>query len=67
MSEELLRTRINAVFDREIARIEKIRCDLPTPHDVSLWSVVEEYKALRIELLEDELTNQRTLPLHDWF
>jgi len=28
---------------------------------------VEEYKALRIELLEDELTNQRTLPLHDWF
>jgi len=53
-SEDLLRTHINAVFDREIARVEKIICDIAGQNKVSLYLVVEEYKEIRRELLGDK-------------
>jgi hypothetical protein len=54
MGEELLRERIKNVFEREIDRVEQIRRDIPGKNEVGLFYVVEEYKEILREILEED-------------
>ena len=54
MGEELLRERIKNVFEREIDRVEQIRRDIPGKNEVGLLYVVEEYKEILREILEED-------------
>ena len=54
MGEELLRERIKNVFEREIDRVEQIRRDHPSKNEVGLFYVVEEYKEILREILEED-------------
>jgi formate dehydrogenase maturation protein FdhE len=54
MGEELLRERIKNVFEREIDRVEQISRDNPLKDNVRLIFVVEEYKEILREILEED-------------
>ena len=54
MGEELLRERIKNVFEREIDRVEQIRRDIPGKNEVGLFYVVEEYKEILREILDED-------------
>ena len=54
MGEEILRERIKNVFEREIDRVEQIRRDHPGKNEVGLFYVVEEYKEILREILEED-------------
>jgi hypothetical protein len=54
MCEEILRERIKKVFEREIDRVEQIRRDIPGKNKVSLLFVVEEYKEILREILDED-------------
>ena len=54
MCEELLRERIKNVFEREIDRVEQISHDNPLKDNVRLIFVVEEYKEILREILEED-------------
>ena len=53
MCEEILRERIKKVFEREIDRVEQIRRNIPGKNKVSLLFVVEEYKEILREILDE--------------
>jgi hypothetical protein len=54
MCEEILRERIKKVFEREIDRVELIRRNIPGKNKVSLLFVVEEYKEILREILDED-------------
>jgi hypothetical protein len=54
MCEEILRERIKKVFEREIDRVEQIRRNIPGKNKVSLLFVVEEYKEILREILDED-------------
>ena len=54
MDEEILRERIKKVFEREIDRVEQIRRNIPGRNEVSLLFVVEEYKEILREILDED-------------
>ena len=54
MDEEILRERIKKVFEREIDRVEQIRRNIPGKNKVSLLFVVEEYKEILREILDED-------------
>jgi hypothetical protein len=54
MCEEILRERIKKVFEREIDRVEQIRRNIPGRNEVSLLFVVEEYKEILREILDED-------------
>ena len=54
MCEEILRERIKKVFEREIDRVEQIRRDNPLKDNVRLIFVVEEYKEILREILDED-------------
>ena len=54
MGEGLLRERIKNVFEREIDRVEQISHDNPLKDNVRLIFVVEEYKEILREILEED-------------
>jgi hypothetical protein len=54
MCEEILRERIKKVFEREIDRVEQIRRNIPGKNKVSLIFVVEEYKEILREILDED-------------
>ena len=53
MCEEILRERIKKVFEREIDRVEQISRDNPLKDNVRLIFVVEEYKEILREILDE--------------
>jgi formate dehydrogenase maturation protein FdhE len=54
MCEEILRERIKKVFEREIDRVEQISRDNPLKDNVRLIFVVEEYKEILREILDED-------------
>ena len=54
MCEEILRERIKKVFEREIDRVEQIKRNIPGKNKVSLLFVVEEYKEILREILDED-------------
>jgi hypothetical protein len=42
------------VFEREIDRVEQIRRNIPGRNEVSLFYVVEEYKEILREILDED-------------
>jgi formate dehydrogenase maturation protein FdhE len=54
MCEEILRERIKKVFEREIDRVEQISRDIPLKDNVRLLFVVEEYKEILREILDED-------------
>jgi formate dehydrogenase maturation protein FdhE len=54
MCEEILRERIKKVFEREIDRVEQISRDNPLKDNVRLLFVVEEYKEILREILDED-------------
>ena len=54
MGEELLPERIKNVFEREIDRVEQISRNNPLKDNVRLIFVVEEYKEILREILEED-------------
>jgi hypothetical protein len=54
MSDEILRKRIKKVFKREIDRVEKIMKNIPGKKEVRLIYVVEEYKEILREILDED-------------
>jgi hypothetical protein len=54
MCEEILRERIKKVFEREIDRVEQISRNIPGKNKVSLLFVVEEYKEILREILDED-------------
>ena len=59
MSEELLRERIKKVFEREIDRVGQISRDNYLKDNVRLSFVVEEYKEILREILEEDAERMR--------
>ena len=54
MCEEILRERIKKVFEREIDMVEQISRDNPLKDNVRLIFVVEEYKEILREILDED-------------
>jgi len=54
MSDEILRKRIKKVFKREIDRVEEIMKNIPDKNEVRLIYVVEEYKEILREILDED-------------
>jgi formate dehydrogenase maturation protein FdhE len=54
MCEEILWERIKKVFEREIDRVEQISRDNPLKDNVRLIFVVEEYKEILREILDED-------------
>ena len=54
MSDEILRKRIKKVFKREIDRVEEIMKNIPGKNEVRLIYVVEEYKEILREILDED-------------
>jgi hypothetical protein len=54
VTKKILRERIKKVFEREIDRVEQIRRNIPGKNKVSLLFVVEEYKEILREILDED-------------